>query len=137
MLAEMIEAERREAKRAYFRAYRHNERTKHPEKISAYKKAWRRKHVVKEAAAQVRYQLKAKYGLTVEQRAAIFSAQGSCCAICKATEPLGRHGWHIDHCHETKKVRGILCQRCNLMLGHAKDNAKVLSAAVAYLNNGE
>lgn len=40
---------------------------------------------------------------------------------------------HIDHCHETKKVRGLLCGRCNYLLGVAQDNPLVLARAALYL----
>jgi hypothetical protein len=80
------------------------------------------------------HDLKSKYGLTPEGRDKMLQQQGNCCAICKATTP-GR-GWHIDHCHKTKRVRGILCQHCNLMLGHAQDNPERLLAAIAYLTPG-
>jgi Recombination endonuclease VII len=63
---------------------------------------------------------------------AMFAQQGECCAICKTTEP-GHHGWAIDHCHTTGKVRGILCQKCNPMLGYARDQIAILEAAIDYL----
>lgn len=44
-----------------------------------------------------------------------------------------RTGFTVDHCHKTKRVRGIICHHCNLVLGHARDSVEVLSAAIAYL----
>ena len=78
-----------------------------------------------------RAQIKRKYGLTEQTWNELFTAQGNCCAICKATESSTR--WHTDHCHNTGTVRGILCQHCNLMLGHAKDDPDRLIAAATYL----
>lgn len=75
------------------------------------------------------------YGITVEQRDALFVAQGSCCAVCKSTEHGGR-GWHTDHDHETKQVRGILCHPCNLALGNVKDRIEILQALIEYLARG-
>lgn len=72
------------------------------------------------------------YGITPEQRDEIFVSQGSCCAICKTTNH-GKRTWHTDHCHSTKKVRGVLCHHCNLLLGQAKDNIDTLKAAIKYL----
>lgn len=57
--------------------------------------------------------------------------QGGVCAICK-TPPKSAH-FHIDHDHNTNKVRGILCSKCNTMLGYARDNSHVLFNAVFYL----
>jgi hypothetical protein len=75
----------------------------------------------------------AKYNITVEQGAALWASQGECCAICRrvpTTTP------HIDHNHTTNIVRGLLCARCNHLLGHAKDSIEPLKQAVAYLRKG-
>ncbi len=42
----------------------------------------------------------------------------------------------LDHDHKTMVFRNMLCQHCNLMLGHAKDNPLILIRAAEYLNNG-
>ena len=76
-----------------------------------------------------------EYGITTSQRNAMLAAQGSCCAICRASEPGTENDWHTDHCHEHGHVRGILCHHCNVMLGHAKDNIATLEAAIRYLTS--
>jgi len=53
--------------------------------------------------------LQIKYGITAEDRARILEAQGGGCAICQ--ERSGR--LCVDHCHETGRVRGLLCISCN------------------------
>lgn len=63
----------------------------------------------------------------------MFAAQGCVCAICGANAPGGHGGWHTDHCHNTDRVRGILCHHCNLMLGNARDNNHTLAKAIDYL----
>jgi Recombination endonuclease VII len=75
-----------------------------------------------------------KYGLTPESFDELLKNQGGCgiCKIKDCKDSAGR-GFHIDHCHQSSKVRGILCNRCNLMLGHAKDNIATLEAAIQYL----
>ena len=75
-----------------------------------------------------------KYGLTIEQYTELLDSQGNCCAIC-GTLLLNNRLTHVDHCHATGKVRGILCHHCNLLLGNAKDNLAILSAAYSYLEN--
>lgn len=55
------------------------------------------------------------------------------CAICnKEIPPLGK-GRHLDHCHKTNVIRGILCTHCNFGLGNFKDNIESLSKAMEYL----
>lgn len=62
------------------------------------------------------------------------NGQGDCCAICRATEVGGNaNHWHVDHDHNTGRVRGLLCHRCNMLLGYAKDDPKRLINAALYL----
>jgi hypothetical protein len=74
-----------------------------------------------------------KYGITTAERDAMFLAQGSVCAACGADQPGSKLGWHIDHCHATFKVRGILCHHCNSAAGHAKDDPIKLRQIAKYL----
>lgn len=75
-----------------------------------------------------------KYGITPEQYNSMLQAQGGVCAICKLPcktyERLG-----VDHCHETKKIRGLLCLECNRGIGALKDDPALLDAAAAYLRS--
>lgn len=60
-------------------------------------------------------------------------AQDFRCAIC-CTETAGGSGdWHVDHCHDSGAVRGLLCMRCNTMLGMVSADTSTLSNAIAYL----
>jgi Recombination endonuclease VII len=78
------------------------------------------------------HRLRERYGLTPEQYAAMRSSQGNVCAIC--AEPLSEGlKSHVDHCHRTGAVRGILCQSCNHGIGNFRDDPERLRAAVKYL----
>lgn len=59
------------------------------------------------------------------------------CAICGTTQFRGRRGWTLDHNHKTKKFRGILCDRCNKLLGFAGDSSAVLNQAILYLEKNQ
>jgi hypothetical protein len=50
------------------------------------------------------------------------------CVICGSTEKL-----HIDHCHDKKLVRGVLCHWCNLGIGHFKDDPVLMEFAAEYV----
>lgn len=76
--------------------------------------------------------LLSRYGITLEEYENLFIVQHGCCAICRVRKPA--HEFKVDHCHETGKVRGLLCLNCNVLLGHAKDNPRILLDAVKYLN---
>lgn len=75
------------------------------------------------------------YGVTPEQYEAMLEVQANRCAICRTDTPGGKGTWHVDHCHDSKAVRGLLCHHCNIMLGNAKDDPAVLRSAAAYLEN--
>lgn len=81
------------------------------------------------------YMLKYLYGLTVEEYENMLERQGGVCAICGSGEWGGtKHRVpHVDHDHETGKVRGLLCGDCNFGLGKFKDDPDRLRAAISYL----
>ena len=105
------------------------------EKNSAYyiKKAkeWRVANPGKYKSNVRKYNLSARFGMTEEQWHDLFKKQGSNCAICDG----GELKWATDHCHNTGKIRGILCQSCNKMLGNAKDSKEILTKAIKYLES--
>lgn len=75
-------------------------------------------------------QLLKKYGVTVEEYETIRESQGGGCALCGAT-PAGN--LHVDHDHETGRVRGLLCRPCNTGLGLLRESAELLLKAAAYI----
>ena len=75
-----------------------------------------------------------KYKVTLADYERILKAQDGCCAICRAPEATQFKGvFHVDHCHSTGRVRGLLCRGCNHILGHVKDDPATLRAAISYL----
>jgi hypothetical protein len=76
--------------------------------------------------------LKNRYGLTPECYESLIVKQAGGCAICRVTLTMAAQV-HLDHCHATGKVRGILCQKCNIGLGHFNDDMKLLRSAIHYL----
>ena len=72
----------------------------------------------------------AKYKLTREQYNELEQRSGGRCQICR--DPFSRTP-AIDHCHKTKRVRGLLCSACNTGLGNFRDDPAVLQQALAYL----
>lgn len=71
------------------------------------------------------------HGKTRAEINTIAQQQGGC-GIC-GKKPGGLHAWHGDHDHKTGVFRGVLCRNCNLGLGHFRDRAKSLRAAIYYL----
>ena len=81
------------------------------------------------ASQRRKWNLKSRYGITTEKKEEMIQKQGGVCAICG--KPPERSV--VDHCHETGKVRGILCHGCNIKLPAVED-AEFREAAVAYLS---
>lgn len=71
-----------------------------------------------------------RYGVTKHVYDTLLSSQNNRCAIC---HEASKKALSIDHCHQTKIIRGLLCQRCNFLLGLARDNKTILQNAVSYL----
>lgn len=81
-----------------------------------------------------RYDLKRYYGITPETFEEMLTKQNYQCLICKSENPQSKHGkFHIDHCHSSGKVRGLLCSLCNVGLGAFRDNLKFLTNAMEYI----
>jgi hypothetical protein len=73
--------------------------------------------------------LRSRYGISIAQIEQFYADCKHRCLICrKRVKQLC-----IDHCHKTKKVRGLLCYRCNFGLGNFKDNIELLKSAILYL----
>lgn len=78
-----------------------------------------------------KYRVKYQYGLTLDEFTQLKSQYPSC-AICHGKNDSARD-LHVDHCHKTNKVRGLLCHRCNSALGFFNDNIELMTKAIEYI----
>ncbi|MFG1776622.1 endonuclease domain-containing protein [Micromonospora sp. NPDC049048] len=76
-----------------------------------------------------------RYGLTPETFDQMLAEQGGKCAACGGGS--GRRPFQVDHCHQTGRVRGLLCGNCNSALGHARDDRDRLRALIQYLDRDQ
>jgi len=76
------------------------------------------------------------YNLSYDDYKKMVTEQDNCCAICgaKANESV-RGELHVDHCHSTGIVRGLLCVLCNTVLGKVNDDPRILEKMIDYLKN--
>jgi len=103
--------------------------------------AWRRRNpgyeksrYAKEKVETRERHLVRKYGVDLPAYEAMLIAQDGKCAICLCEPQTQAHGvFHVDHCHKTGAVRGLLCRGCNHVLGHLKDDPSSLQRAIEYL----
>ena len=112
-----------------------------PEKHKAKVRAYRASLTPEEARTRARqFLLRGKYGIGIAEFDALRAAQDYRCAICRRHEDeiqkprSGDHSSLIpDHCHASGVVRGLLCNPCNLLIGHGREDERVLAAAIQYL----
>lgn len=79
-----------------------------------------------------RWNLQKHYGVTVEEYETRLAAQGGVCAICGNGQGRG-HRLAVDHCHDSARIRGLLCHSCNRAIGLLGDNVDLLRKAIDYL----
>jgi hypothetical protein len=80
--------------------------------------------------------LRYNYGITYWDFERMLRDQSGRCAICCTSEPGGPwNTLNVDHCHETGRVRGLLCYRCNVGLGYFQDDPSRLLAAQDYITH--
>lgn len=73
------------------------------------------------------------YGLTPDDFNRILAAQDGLCAICRGGPNGAGKRLHVDHCHDSKKIRGLLCAKCNTAIGLLDDDPERAEAVAAYL----
>lgn len=119
----VCEARREDAKKCKADPVRH-------EKRKARCRKWSAKN-------QHRRNLRHLYRIDVDVYEAMMAAQGGVCAICRLPERRKFKGvvsrLAVDHCHQTGAIRGLLCSRCNMMIGMAEDTPMLLEMAKEYL----
>lgn len=84
--------------------------------------------------------LKKKFGMSYADYEQMFTQQQGVCKVCYQAEtqchPITQTPYmlSVDHCHTTGKIRGLLCNRCNRVLGMVNDNKDILSGLIKYLD---
>lgn len=77
--------------------------------------------------------LKSTYNITIDDFEKMLEEQDYKCYCCSIEHSELKNGLYVDHCHNTNKVRGLLCSTCNLAIGYAKDNVEILTNMIKYL----
>lgn len=92
---------------------------------------WQNENSDKVSLIRRRTKLKQKYGISVEEYDAMFKEQNGVCKLCYKEHT--RRPLNVDHCHSTGKVRGLLCDKCNMALGLLNDDVKLIDKIKDYL----
>ena len=77
--------------------------------------------------------LKRVYGISLKDFNSMLISQDFKCGIC-GKEIDGTKSTHVDHCHNTGKVRELLCSKCNQGLGQVNESIDILKSMIQYLN---
>lgn len=126
-------------------AYNREKRKKYlQEYYSKQENKERRRKYIKEymsipekVAKRRNYVLNRKYGITLQEEKNFYDKQNGKCATCKLKfkeySAAGKNNFKVDHCHKTGKVRGLLCDKCNMALGLFKENTESIKNILNYL----
>lgn len=93
----------------------------------------------KKSVQKRNHSLKQNHNLSSMEYEKMLEAQNNKCLICGTTESKTLlHPWLcVDHCHQTGKIRGLLCSKCNAGLGYFEDNTEFLQNAIEYLKKNK
>ena len=95
---------------------------------------WRRNNRKKYLASSRRSNLKHNYGITEDDYQRMLQEQHGHCLTCSRTPDNEHHKrLFVDHNHTTGKIRGLLCSRCNSILGYCYENPDTLRALASLL----
>lgn len=116
---------------------RRSEYFKNPEKRTGINKRRRRDYRTDGGARREKNRKNAlwqNYKLTIDRYNEMRVEQNYCCAICGIHEEKASKGkLYVDHCHKSGKVRGLLCARCNSILGFFDEDIGKIQRAIAFL----
>ena len=125
-------------------------RKRHKKRLSVKREAWKLAHPEYDKQSSAKYNLThpdrraaarrlRQYDLTPEGFELLLEVQDGRCAICRLsfTDENKKTKPNVDHDHATGRIRGLLCHRCNIGIGHFSDNPDLMAAALAYLRPKE
>lgn len=77
--------------------------------------------------------LNSVFNITVEEYEDILTSQNGTCAICQKSERISGRHLAVDHCHDSKQIRGLLCAMCNTAIGKLGDSTILIKRALEYV----
>jgi hypothetical protein len=106
-----------------------------PDKEKARVKKWNAENKDKVSARNRAARLRNKYGITQKEYEELGEAQQWKCAICGSKDSGSKNSDNlsVDHCHDTGRIRGLLCHPCNAGIGYLKESEEIMNKAINYL----
>ena len=123
----------------YKKKYYEKTKVKQIEKASAWNKEYKERRKVIHMNSQWRCLGMTINGsiFTYDDFNRLYIEQNGCCSICKKHQADLNKTLSVDHDHNTNEVRGLLCQRCNAILGMSLDDKTILENAIIYLEKNK
>ena len=90
------------------------------------------KHKLKRNLYNKKYNIEKNYKISYNSYLTLIKSQNGNCQICKNILKIDKNT-HLDHCHYTGKIRGVLCGKCNTGIGQFNDSTELLKSALKYL----
>jgi hypothetical protein len=126
LMADPIRREARRVRHAVYMREYYRRSEKHRARVAAGRDRWRANNL---EWANLLTRLR-QHRITIDQYHAKFESQDFVCAICNGDKTLV-----IDHCHGTRRFRGLLCQNCNSGIGKLRESPELFANALAYLGH--
>lgn len=137
---ENLELSAEEIKKAKKREYSKRYNIKNKDKRQQYRKEnaekrneYNKKYYLDNPDKRRNHKLKHRYNISLDEYNIMFNNQNGCCWICNIHQNELDKPLYVDHCHDTNKIRGLLCHKCNCFIGYADDNIEKLKRAIEYL----
>jgi len=80
-----------------------------------------------------KYDIKVRYGISLDEYKEMSLKQNNCCAICQKPQNKLRYMLCVDHNHGNGQIRELLCKPCNLIIGNCFENTDILKKTISYL----
>jgi ATP-dependent 26S proteasome regulatory subunit len=122
--------------REKYKIYHHKRYIENKKEINEKNRKWYKLNPDKSRNQKLLY----TYGITLEQRNKMILDQENKCPICfDILDTIDNKNIHVDHNHNTGKVRAVLCKKCNSMIGLCREREDILLNAIGYLkkHNGQ
>ena len=110
-------------------------RENNKDKAKEYSKNYRKNYYENNKDKARQYNLNRNYSITIEEYNEMLVKQDSKCLGCGIHQSELKCKLAVDHNHTTGKIRGLLCRKCNLILGNAGDSPQILDNLAKYLRN--
>lgn len=118
------------SKKEYNKQYDKQWKINNPEKVKKYNK----QYYINNPEKVKQYSIKHLYDISSEEYFGKLYLQNNYCAICGKHQDEFRRNLAVDHNHITEQIRGLLCYKCNTLLGNVSENVSILKEAIKYLD---